>query len=532
MYAHRITGRHLFVEETGAVIWLDSVDRVAEIINRVKQGGEQLGLPVEPRVYEHSKGMAIAIDFPTDLLYTACELLEWASSPELAFEVVLNEYQKEKNLRWRALKSWANERSIPVVEDEDAFTLGLGRYAQSWALDSLPEIADLSAPDFSSIPCVYITGTNGKTTSSRMLASIVRAANYQDGLTSSDGVLVGGQWVERGDWTGPGAARMVLRHPSVDVAVLETARGGIMRRGLVLSDVEAAAVTNVSDDHLGYWGLHTVDDMARAKLTVALGVQSGGTVVLNADCVPLVKSWKKWGRTDVKVCWFSSRRQSDLYVKEDVIVHCERGEIIHIKEIPLTLLGTALHNVENAMVSIGLSCALGLSTKAIQQGLRSLTATPESSRGRSNWYQLNGADIILDFAHNPDGIKRLVEVGCRWGAKRRTIFLGQAADRSDSQICSLAKEAAILHADRYVLKELPKHAYEVDPRVVVEKIKTFLILEGVEESKISCFADEITAVQQVLNEVQPGDLILLIVHENLDSVLNLLCEYQAKLVFE
>ena len=530
MFVHRITGKHSLVSETGAAIWLDDVAEKEVIVTRIKEGARRLQLAAEPKIHLHKHGMVVAIEAPTDLLYTACELLEWASDPLAEFDRVEQEYQQEKNIAWRQLKSWAVKNMVPHLEDEDGFTLGLGRYSRTWPLQQLPEIGTLSKDSFGGIPCVYITGTNGKTTSSRLLAKIARTAGYSDGLTSSDGVLVGGEWVERGDWTGPGAARMVLRHPEVDFAVLETARGGLMRRGLVLCDVNAAAVTNVSDDHLGHWGLHTVEDMALAKLTVALGIRKGGTLILNADCAALVAAWEKVKRTDIKVLWFSSKTKKDVFLDGDWIVHRERGEIISIQEIPLTLNGTAIHNVENAMVAIGLACELGISIDAIQKGLKSLYPTPESSRGRSNWYRINGADIILDFAHNPDGVKRLVEVGHRWNAKRTIIFLGQASDRSDAQIYSLAREAARLQADRYIIKELPEHAYGEDPRKVVEQIQAYLIEEGIQVDNISCFSNELLAVQHVLLDLQEEDLVLLIIHENLDAVLELLKEQNAQLV--
>lgn len=530
MSAHRITGCHCLVEAPGAAIWLDSTDGIDAILQRIELGASQLGIPVQPSIHQHLQGVAIAINFPTDLLYTACELLEWAIEKDASFERVQQKYQKEENRRWRSIKMWAKQHGISYVEDEDGFTLGLGRYSQTWPLDALPDVESLQKEEFRAIPCVYITGTNGKTTSSRLLASIVRAAGYRDGLTSSDGVLVGGEWVVQGDWTGPGAARMVLRHPEVDFAVLETARGGLMRRGLVLEDVEAAAVTNISNDHLGQWGLHTVEDMARAKLTVALGIREQGTIILNADCQPLIQAWQKLEQNNIQVQWFSTQKQSDIYLEKEWIIHTEHGRIISIQDIPLTLNGAAIYNVENAMVAIGLAYAVGISTENIRRGLQAVHPDPISSRGRSNWYQLQGADIIVDFAHNPDGVKRLVELGRRWEANRRFIFLGQAGDRDNEQVCSLAKEAALLQADGYIIKELPEHAYGKDPQLVAEEIRAYLIEEGISQDKISCFSNELMAVQQFLPTFQKGDFILLIVHENLDAVIELLIENQARLV--
>ena len=529
MLVHRITGRHQFIAQQGAAIWLDVEQDIERIVQRIRRGAELLSIPVEPVVHEHATGVVIAIEFPTDLLYTACELLEWAVEGE-DVQRVLSEFREEENIDWRNLKAWALTNKVPFIEDEDGCTLGLGCHSTTWSLDNLPQGENLNPEEFASIPCVYITGTNGKTTTSRLLANIVRCDGYVDGLTSSDGVLVSGDWVEKGDWTGPGAARVVLRHPQVEFAVLETARGGLMRRGLVLCGVEAAAVTNVSDDHLGHWGLETVEDMAKAKLSVALGIRTGGTLILNADNAALVKAWEENARKDVTVRWFSSSVAADISLDNDWIVHHERGRIIQIQDIPLTLGGAAIHNVENAMVAIGLACVTGLSTEAICRGLKTLLPNPESSRGRSNWYRKDQTDIILDFAHNPDGIRRLVDLGNRWAATKRTILLGQASDRSDEQLHSLAKEASLLQEAQFVLKELPKHSYEVDPNRVVSKIRGSLVAEGVSPAQIMSFQDEVEAVKSVLNTSMEGEIILLIVHENLDVVLKLLAETGAELV--
>ena len=162
----------------------------------------------------------------------------------------------------------------------------------------------IDAEDYQRIPAT--TGTNGKTTTARLLSLIARSAGFVDGLTSSDGVMVEGAWVTRGDWTGTGAARKILRHPRVDFAILETARGGLMRRGLVIDEVESALITNISDDHLGHWGLNTLEEMAVAKLTVALGVRADGVLVLNADCPVLSSVAPDWcaEHPDVEIHWF------------------------------------------------------------------------------------------------------------------------------------------------------------------------------------------------------------------------------------
>lgn len=522
MKVHRITGKHLFLEDTGAGIWIkeQSESQIKVITKRIREGAERIGLQVQPRVIRFTKETVFAIDFPCDLLYTACELLEWAVEQERDFSSVQEAYEKEENIPWRDLKKWANFHKLPYFDDEDGVTLGLGKYSETWALDALPNINELNIKKYLKIPVVYLTGTNGKTTSSRMLASILKEAGYRVGLTSSDGVIVHQEWVSKGDWTGPGAARQVLRHPEVDCAVLETARGGLMRRGLVLQGVDAAAITNISNDHLGKWGIHDLEGMGNAKLTVALGVKNGGKLILNADCEPLVKVFQRQQSQIVaRPVWFSSKKEADLYLKEGRIISAEHGEIIDIIEIPLCLKGTAIYNAENAMVAVGLALSLGVSISMIQKGLKKLLPNSIDSRGRSNWLQYKGSNIILDFAHNPDGVKRLIEMSKQWPAKRRLIVLGQAGDRDDSQIRAMAEEAAKLDAEQYYLKALPKHQYEREASAVVALLKEQLLKDGILEDKIVVFSDELKAIQRMLLDAQQGDLLLVLSHEELDAVL-------------
>ena len=522
MKVHRITGRHLFLEDTGAALWIEtkSDQQISVVSQRIVQGAKDLGFALKPKIFPYKDETVFAIDFPCDLLYTACELLEWAIDADAEFSRVQAEFAREENISWRELKAWALEKRCPYFDDEDGVTLGLGAYSQTWALDSLPMSETLSLNDFRSIPLVYITGTNGKTTSSRMLASILREAGFTVGMTSSDGVIVNQEWVEKGDWTGPGAARQVLRHPAVTSGVLETARGGLMRRGLVFNGVNAAAVTNISNDHLGTWGIHDLEGMSLAKLTVGLGVHKGGSLVLNADCEPLRKAFEREADKMVaKPFWFSSKNKADIYLQDKKILSKEDGEIIDIREIPLCLNGTAIYNAENAMVAAALALSLGISISDIQNGLMNVKPNATDSRGRSNWLKYRGADIILDFAHNPDGVKRLIEMAVQWPAKRKFIVLGQAGDRADDQIQGMAEEAVSLNADRYYLKALPKHEYERAANDVVALLRAQLLNDGVSEELIVDYPDELTAIQNMLAEARKGDLLLVLSHEELDAVI-------------
>ena len=433
---HRITGRHMFLTGPGVAIWgKANVVELAQLQQRIAAGLKALGWSADEHktiVQEH--GFVIAMRAPVDQLYTACSLLEWAAGKVDSLALVLAEQEQERNAKWEELYNYARTHCWPVFDDEDGLTIGYGTYAKTWALDQLPEPNPLLAPaeQGGHIPVAYVTGTNGKTTTSRMLAAIAQAAGFTPGMTSSDGVTIGGDWEVKGDWTGPGAARKVLRHPDVDFAVLETARGGLMRRGLVIDNADCAVVTNVSADHLGYWGLHSVDDMARAKLTVCLGVREQGAIVLNADCEVLLQAWNNWPDrpSNRLLLTFSSKNQDgNAYLQEGHLwlsLAGERRPLMKVKDIPLGIAGAAIHNLENAMAAALVAASLGIADPEIAKGLSLLKADPHSSQGRSNLFHCRGAQIFLDFAHNEDGMARVVEMAKRMPAKRRLLVLGQA----------------------------------------------------------------------------------------------------------
>lgn len=535
---HRITGTHAFVTGFGAALWTDVAadddNQCLNIQQKVAHALSELGLTDHAtlshrRVYEQ---WVFVLDAPVDLLYTACSILEWAAGLVDKFDDVAREYAAEENLQWRELRRWAFDNRIPCVDDEDGLTLGMGHTSQTWTLDDLPSHDGLVASEFARIPAVYITGTNGKTTTSRMLSAICQHDEQFAGVgqTSTDGVRVNGEWIEKGDWTGPGAARMILRDSRVDVAILETARGGLMRRGLVIDDVEACAITNVSDDHLGTWGLHTVYDMAVAKLTVALGVKTYGGVLLNADCAVLMAAWEAVQARHSNRSWtvqlFSSQQKDGmtLFVENGWIVHKDLGPIVEVVDIPLSLGGRAQYNVENAMAAIGLAYWMGCSVSSMKDGVCSLVPTVEDSRGRSNWLRYRDADVFVDFAHNPDGIRRVVEMGQQWTAKRKAIVLGQAGDRRDDEIKGIGHQAAGLQADRYFLKELPGHAYGREASEVVDLLTEALLEKGISREQITVSKSDLAGAQAAMDWVEKDDLLILLSHEQLDDVMDMVME--------
>ncbi len=280
----RITGRHPFLDGAGALLELQDAP-LRLILARLTEGIRRLGWPGEPVVRPHGNGVSVGVRSPSDLIRIAVDLVEWArdDGSEEELQYIVDRAARRQDLPLRAILEAFPDRAFI---GEDLLTVGLGRHSRSWSLDDpLPPVEALGAP--LRVPTVLLTGTNGKTTTTRLLAHLVMAAGLTPGWSSSGGVLIADQMVERGDWTGPGAARRVLRDPRTDIAILETARGGILRRGLAVDGADVAVLTNVTPDHLGEWGVDSLADMARVKLTIAESLRHGGTLIVPARSPPI-----------------------------------------------------------------------------------------------------------------------------------------------------------------------------------------------------------------------------------------------------
>jgi UDP-N-acetylmuramyl tripeptide synthase len=541
---HRITGLHLLLDDTGAAAWLEfdagddwALVRTA-LLERVHHACHHAGFGKPPILEHHYEGgIALALKAQPDALYTMCAVLEWATSEDAEsgefWDAILSEKQTEQRPRLNACHAWARSHGLPALDDEDAFTLGMGKYSTTWPLDSLPSDEQLAGCEAKAIPLAYLTGTNGKTTTTRMVARIAQMSSLKSGNTSSDGIIVNGEPIEEGDWTGPGAARMVLRHPDVEIALLETARGGLMRRGLVLPNADVALVTNISADHLGQWGILDVDALADAKLVVARSVKPGGTLVLNKDCPILGAAFERMDasfKENIDVAWFSTRDKADTSElagwldQDDLVLRTDdNAEFrLSVKSIPLTLGGTALHNIQNAIAAGLVALKLGLPLSGIQEGLNSLKPNVDDSRGRSNLYTVDDKYLLLDFAHNPGGLKMMAELSKRWPTGGRYFLIGQAGDRNTALVEELALEAVAIGLDHVVVKNLPKHAYERDPSEVAQSQIDALYRAGQKAGTITHVPDEVEAAEALIDMAGEKSLIFLIAHENVDGIMEML----------
>lgn len=553
--ARRLTGPNMLLGSAGAAAEvalepgeqraaadLGRVTPLQRVQARLQRMAQALHWPVDLVVRHHASGATLAIAADIDRLNTAVDLLEWAVRPKAlgslprASAKLKNRLAAEANPDLLHLQKWAQEHGIRLLWDEQVVSLGSGAGCLSWAARDLPDPRQLNPERFGQIPTVLITGTNGKTTTSRLLARMARCAGMRVGNTTTDGWSIDEQVVETGDWTGPGAARKVLRDARVECAVLETARGGLLRRGLAVTDADVAVVTNASDDHLGEWGIDTVDAMAEAKLTVAKGLFPGGTLVVNADCAPLMAAVTRLGldRGTLGLARFcvepAAELQAELFAHGDAFAFSKRGslwwqrgglqvQVLPTAEVPICFGGHAQHNVENALAALLAGHALGLPWEAIRQGLRSFHPSAADNPGRANHLKLRGATILLDFAHNPDGVRRMVQLAKALPAKRRLITLGQGGDRSDEAIRNLADTAHQLAADRYVLKESLHYLRGREIGEVTGLLASQLLARGVPAEQIAVCEDESSALDDALAWLKPGDLAILLIHDDFTAAL-------------
>ncbi|TQM05768.1 cyanophycin synthetase [Pseudoxanthomonas sp. 3HH-4] len=374
----------------------------------------------------------------------------------------------------------------------------------------------------SRVPIAAITGTNGKTTTARMLAHITKMAGYTPGLTTTDGVYIDGQRTVEGDMTGPVSARMVLSDPHIDLAVLETARGGLLRAGMGVPEVDVGAVLNIAADHLGLKGIDTLEQLAEIKRIVVEVAKD--CAVLNADDPNVLKMS---GYTDAKTICYVTMNPSHALVREHIraggracaleagvnghmITLYDKGSHIPLMWthlVPATLEGRALHNVQNAMFAAALAFSLGIKLDAIRHGLRTFDTTFFQAPGRMNVYDEHPFKVVMDYAHNAHAVGMMADLAQRLEvAGRRIVVVAAPGDRRDEDIQDIARAVAG-RFDHYVVKRddsLRGRDGDEVPRIIARALQA----AGVAETAIEQIPDEQQAIDAALRMGRPGDLLL------------------------
>ena len=394
------------------------------------------------------------------------------------------------------------------------------------------------------IPIVAITGTNGKTTTTRMISKILTDQQLLVGMSSTDGIYFNQKLWVKGDMTGPESARIVLRHPDVQVAVLETARGGILRAGLGYEYADVAVITNVSNDHLGQYGIETLEDIAHVKSLVAEVVKQHSYVVLNADD-PLVVQMAK--RTKGRVIYFSSEKDNiwvrkhlgiggtAVFVRRGTILLCQGSKscrICSVKQIPVTWDGLAKHNIHNVLASVAAGWALGLSALAIRNSLQNFSSDAEHNRGRLNLYELNGVRVFVDYGHNAAGIREVAKTLKQFKCGSLVGCITVPGDRPDESVREVGRIAA-QGFKRLIIRE-DSDLRGRKPGEIAQLLYDEAVRSGLNQDKIEVVRSEIEAFRRGLDSCVAGDIFVMFYEhiEPIEEEIRLRLEFQKALSYE
>jgi UDP-N-acetylmuramyl tripeptide synthase len=542
---------------------------------RIERAGAHLGWgSAHSVIRRHAGGASLAVAAPCDQLFLATEVNEWAvcaalaernpaqtaalqaalaaaaaeaaaddpQNPATALPPIIEESAAlarfarlavlEGRPQLRALLDRAATRRLPHLLDETELFLGAGAGGRAFPLAALPAVADIPWSELSNIPTAVVTGSNGKTTTVRLLAACARANGWRAGYNCTDGVFLDDEVLATGDYSGPAGARRVLREPRTQAAVLETARGGILRRGIAVSYADAAVVTNVSSDHFGEYGIDDLTGLADVKLAVAAVVAPAGLLVLNADD-PLLAAKagalaQRFGRCP-PLGWFAldadhptlrahaARRAAVCGVRQGHLWLEHRGtahDLGLIGAMPLTIGGVAAYNVANLAGAALAAVALGIDTATIAAVFARFGAAPDDNPGRMMRFEVDGARVLIDYAHNPEGLRGLLTVAehVRAGNGRLALLLGHAGNRKDADIEELARVAATFRPDLVVVKENETQLRGRAPGDIPRIIRAELMRLGLPASALPIENSELEAVKRALAWARPGDVLALPVH--------------------
>jgi cyanophycin synthetase len=569
--SRRLTGPNLYARSPGVVVTLrfdDDEDPVAFIDRwraELARGLATLGWSADVHVRrwesEGRRGAELMLTASVDHLYAAADLDEWAvararGEPEQdsGLAAIAESAQSEQSQRRGLLEllAAAESRGVPWLLDDDEVSLGYFDRCVRWQLDSERALPSPDAVDWSRFDPVpspqrhqvaLVTGTNGKTTTTRLLARIAKIAGLHVGNTSTDGLYVDEQLVEPGDWTGPGGARAVLRNPQVEIALLEAARGGLLRRGAGVRSCSVAVITNIAHDHLGEYGIVDLDGMAAAKGIVATIVEPQGRVVLGADSPALV-AWAQARQLPAPIVWFSldpnhpvlaqaQRSGAEVWtVIDGHIVRIAGGQAVRLcraDELPISLGGLARHNIANAAAAAAAARGLGFDDATIIAALREFGARADDNPGRARLCELARPDggrvrVLLDFAHNLAGVAAMSDIvrGLRRTAsvehagRRPIVCFGMPGDRSDEELRTIAAALTSLDPRQVILRELPDYARGRDPSEVPRLLEEGL--RAVSDVPIAHAQGETGSLALALADAEADDLVVVLVHTERDEV--------------
>jgi len=499
------------------------------------------------RITSHrcSGGVSLVFSAPSDALYAATEVIDyiWERCEQRLTGLIPVENQadfarlealiaEEASPALIALHQAATEHRVSFLSDDEQVSVGYGTGSACWPVTELPAPQALDWTRIHDIPVGIITGTNGKTTSVRLASHVIRHAGHRAGMSSTDWIAVNGEIVEHGDYSGPEGARTILRQPKVEMAVLETARGGLLRRGIGVPRAAAALITNIAEDHLGDFGSQNLQELLDIKWVVTRALGTDSRLVLNADDPLLVGKAKD---SDISIDWFSldpdhPQLRSSLaaggrvFSVRDAHLVCMNGPtsetLCAVAAIPITLGGAARHNVANALGVCALTHALGIPLDGIAAGLTSMQMA--DNPGRCNLFTIDAFQVLVDFAHNPHGLAALFDIARALPARRRLLCFAQAGDRTDAQIRELARGVWAIGLNKVIISELPKYYRGREPGEIFQLLRDELLEAGAAPDQIEHQESELDALHSALNQAREGDLAIMLALADRDAILDTL----------
>lgn len=392
----------------------------------------------------------------------------------------------------------------------------------------------------SRIPIISITGTNGKTTVTRMIGHVLSNAGLCVGMTTTDGIFIGGECVVEGDTTGPKSAGVVLSDPAVEAAVLETARGGIVRRGLGYDWSDVGVLTNIGDDHIGQDGIKSIDDVVFIKSLVAERVREGGTLILNADNEHLVRlsTSERVSRVPKKIVYFSLDEQNPVIVEhlrtggtayfanQRAVIEANgesRRVIAELSMLPVVMNGAADFQIANLLAAVAACCAHGVAQDVLLKSLIGFSSYANNP-GRANLYRLNGGHVMVDYGHNSDAFEAICRMAAKWNDRRVTGIIGVPGDRDNAVIIEAARAAA-----RGFHRLIVKEDHDLRGRAPGE-VSTLLcdtVREVSPATECEVVLDEVEALRRAVGEMIKGEVIVLF-YEKLKPIQQVLEEFSAQ----
>ena len=552
--SRRLTGSNLYFPGTGAALEtlrglvfdeaaLEQWQRNVQLARTVLGWQEDTII-----LRRHRIGVSLAFTAPADQLYTATEVNEWAwwsafgqRIDDSLFHAPGHAATRDEASALHTLRALAKAetrpalialmqataaRHLPFLADDDEVTIGEGNGSRSWFVDELPSLDNVPWQELHAIPTALVTGSNGKTTTVRLLAAMTRAQGWRTAHSCTDGVYFEGQALEAGDFSGPTGARTALRQGQAQAAILETARGGMLRRGLAITHANAAIVTNIAADHFGEYGIHDLDDLATVKLVVARAIDAGGLLVLNADDPVLVR------QSALLACplgWFALDFDQPLLVQQRqagrptcgvrggrLLLQVDNGvhDLGEVAAMPLTLAGRATYNIANIAGAALTATALGIPAATIAATLEKFGQSQADNPGRLQHWRFGTLEVFLDYAHNPDGLHGLLDaVDAQGRHGRLAIVLGHAGNREDADLRAVAATAASARPDLVMLKDIAGYERGRASGEIAAIMRAQLLEDGVSTNAITLCLDEVEAARIPLSWAREGDLLVLPIHE-------------------